>query len=347
MTRRGRSVAALAGRLGVARTTVHEWIERWERDRGAVRVRGRPVQVAVASTRREVIGALAAEGIGVGVPALRTRFPDVARRELEELKARWAYALRRRRREVLCRLEWTRPGAVWAADFTQLRSRVDGRYERLLLVRDLASGNQLLAMPSVGERASEVVLALDGLIAEHGAPLVLKADNGPGFVAEATRDLCSSQGISILYSPPYTPSYNGACEAGVGSIKSRALRIAAAAGRAGAWTGDDVERARLQANECACVRGDAGWTTPESLWRGRLDVSLEERARFRESIGRHTDLKRRELEIADGVVPNERDRAIIDRAAITAALVEHDLLRIRRGRVAPLNRAAKSTRITG
>jgi transposase InsO family protein len=52
------------------------------------------------------------------------------------------------------------------------------------------------------------------LFLEHGAPLVLKSDNGSGFIAEAMRDFLARSQVPPLYSPPYTPEYNGAVKAG-------------------------------------------------------------------------------------------------------------------------------------
>ena len=55
-----------------------------------------------------------------------------------------------------------------------------------------------------------------------GAPLVLKTDNGTHFTAESVELLLREHGITRLLSPPYLPAYNGACEAGHGSVKTRA-----------------------------------------------------------------------------------------------------------------------------
>ncbi|MGH7142938.1 MAG: hypothetical protein ACREJ2_02250 [Planctomycetota bacterium] len=49
-----------------------------------------------------------------------------------------------------------------------------------------------------------------------------------------------------LYSPVYTPSYKGACEAGQGSLKIRTHEFACRAGHPELWTCDDLEGARLQ-----------------------------------------------------------------------------------------------------
>jgi hypothetical protein len=51
-----------------------------------------------------------------------------------------------------------------------------------------------------------------------------------------------------LFSPPVTPEYNGACEAGNGSVKTLTDHQAAHHGRPGQWSCDDIETARSAAN---------------------------------------------------------------------------------------------------
>src|SRR5262245_24594434 len=57
-------------------------------------------------------------------------------------------------------------------------------------------------------------------------------------------------GVNQLLSPPRLPQYNGACEAAIGWMKSPTRWIAAQDGRIGLWTSDDLEAARILANEC-------------------------------------------------------------------------------------------------
>ena len=85
----------------------------------------------------------------------------------------------------------------------------------------------------------------------HGAPLVLKSDNGSAFVASAFEALLAGLRVWQLLSPPRLPSYNGSCEAGIGSMKARTHHQATRLGRAGEWTCDDAEAARQQANQTA------------------------------------------------------------------------------------------------
>jgi len=152
------------------------------------------------------------------------------------------------------RLTWKLPGRVWAADFTQADAPIDAAYPYILSLRDLASFYQLLSWPVRQADANATVCALTYPFAAYGPPLVLKTDNGSHFTEGHVGKLPSAPGVTVLLSPPNTPRYNGSEEAGIGSLKTRALHIAAAQGRADHWTCDDVEAARIEANRPDCCR---------------------------------------------------------------------------------------------
>lgn len=94
------------------------------------------------------------------------------------------------------------------------------------------------------------------------------------------------------------PEYNGACEAGIGGLETRAHHVAAraaggpASGRATTW-----KTARMMANETARPHGSVG-PTPDELWAAKLPrgdagllhealacVTKEERELFRDESG--------------------------------------------------------------
>jgi hypothetical protein len=162
-------------------------------------------------------------GPHASVAALRELFPEVPRASLEETLRRARRIFRRRHRWLIHTLRWTRPGTVWAIDFTEPPMPVDGVYERVLLVRDLASGKQLLALPCRGEGSEVVLSALQHLFARHGPPLVLKSDNGSAFTSREVQARLHLSGVFSLLSPPRTPEYNGSIEAGIGSLEVRAF----------------------------------------------------------------------------------------------------------------------------
>jgi hypothetical protein len=127
-------------------------------------------------------------------------------------------------------LHWTLPGAVWAIDGTWLDQPVAPRGRRALVVVELHS-RRTLALESVpGERAGSVVACLERLIGLHGAPLVLKADNGSAFIARVVARLCQRHGITLMHSPVRRPRFNGTCEVSGRWAKRRAAAAAAERG---------------------------------------------------------------------------------------------------------------------
>jgi transposase InsO family protein len=276
---------------------------------------------------------------------LKVQFPDVSRAELRELKRRYRAAWRRGDVRYIYALRWTSPGSVWAMDFTHPPGPVDGVFPRVLVVRDLASGKQLEALPVPGESAQSAVDVLRALIRRRGAPLVVKADNGSAFQAGATRRLLEAHGILPLYSPPGTPSYNGAVESGIGSLKTHADHAAARHDRPGEWTCDDVEESRLRGNELGRPHGRHG-PTPDEAWAGRMKIGERPRARFLEVVEeeRRKEEQRKGILPLVGPTPTQRDS--IDRYAISRALMRCAYLYVRRRRIAPPVSQRKAARIT-
>ena len=56
--------------------------------------------------------------------------------ELMEIKWRYLNILERRYKPVIRKLTWTRPGTVWAMDFTEPPNPVDEIFEQILVVDD-------------------------------------------------------------------------------------------------------------------------------------------------------------------------------------------------------------------
>jgi transposase InsO family protein len=292
---------------------------------------GRPVYRSPREARNGVIHFLDEHGPHVGVPTLRACFPAMSRAELAGLLARYRRAWRERNRVPLRVLSWPVIGRVWAIDFTGPGPAIEGRYRYLLAVRDLASGRQLLWRPVEAATGAVAGDALATLFAEHGPPLVLKCDNGSPFTSALVGELLAAQGVFALYSPPCWPRYNGAVEAGIGSLKDRTDARAARVGHAGEWTWDDVAGAQAEANALARPRGPC----PDELWLSRTAITPEERSDFRACV----DEFRRAQEAAVGpcaggpeAVGSER---AVARRAIRLALERRGYLQYRRRTIPP------------
>jgi transposase InsO family protein len=235
-------------------------------------------------------------GPHVGLPTLRATFPTVPRSELTDLQAAFRQHVRVTYRRSMEELHWTTPSRVWAMDHAQPPSPIDGCYRRVLAVRDLASGMQLAWLPVLDETAETTAAVLRMLFACHGAPLVLKSDNGSPFISQLLYELLAAWEVVPLFSPVQMPEYNASCEAGIGALKDRTSALAArstrvldALGRAfeGSllWTSDDLEAARRQANELHRPWGHRGPTRSE-LWAARSPITADERAAFAVTLAR-------------------------------------------------------------
>jgi transposase InsO family protein len=332
--RNGLTYQQSAARLDLNTRTLRHWLAE---ERAARRQTpsvaplslGRPVRRSPCQERRAVLTLLMELGLGTGVPTLRACFPNMPRAELDDLLRRARHVCRRRYHQTQRVLHWAIPGSVWAMDFTKAPAPIDGLYPYLLAVRDLASGAQLLAWPLRTATAPEAIRALASLVARHGAPLVLKTDNGSPFCAADTRDFLRQHGVTMLFSPPYWPRYNGAIEAGIRSLKSRSEYHAACQGRPGQWLWDDIDWALAQANASARPHGRSG-PTPDQAWATRPTFTHEERNLFQTSVQRHADQVRvQDGWPATGPLQSMAERAV-DRQAIQRALVEHGYLLFRR-----------------
>ena len=262
-------------------------------------------------------------GPATSVATLRDCFPWLPRVELEDLLKRYRRVWQKRHQHAPHSLRWQRVGAVWAMDFSEAPRPIDGVYPYLFAVRDLASHQQLLWLPTFDMRAVTVIDALWRLFHTHGVPLVLKADNGSAFLADTTQDFLLSVGVSLLFSPPRTPWYNGSIEAGIGSLKTRTERHA---DHPGYWTCDDVAAAQIEANATARPQGETG-PTPDELWSTRRAITPEERRLFQETV------RSRRAELGPQGERSSREERCMQRKAIRRVLVEHGILLFSRRRI--------------
>jgi transposase InsO family protein len=269
----GYTLAETAALLNLQPRTVRGWRTDYRNHVLRVRVLGRPLLRASVAERNQVIDLLDELGPATGLPTLRDCFPALARAELADILKRYRRVWRKLHVEIQHRLRWPIPGRVWAIDFTYAPRPIDGLYPYLLAVRDLASGKQLLWLPVLDLGAGVVQNALASLFTCHGAPLVLKMDNGSAFLADLTQELLTCWQVIPLFSPPYFPRYNGSAEAGIGSLKTRTEAQAAHEGHPGHWTWHDTASAQAQANATARPRGPHG-PTADRLWTERSTITM-------------------------------------------------------------------------
>lgn len=340
--RLGLSSPQVAERIGMLAGTLRVWECRWREDRLVVRSLGRPASREVPRAQRQtVLWALHATSGRIGVKQLmQLVWPPVPRSAISDLKARWRSAAHRVGGRLCGKVEWLRAGAVWALDWTEPEQAIEGVYTRVLVARDLASGSNLLSRPCLAESGVTAVRELEGLIAKYGPPALVKRDNGKSLTCNAIDLLCAHQGILVLNSPPRCPGYNGACEAGIGSLKVAAHHLAAAAGREREWSCDDLERARESVN--AGIGRDG--LSADDRWSARRPFGPRERERLWSRYREHQARERAARGIDLGAQLDRNEQASVDRRAIARALEEEGLVRFRRRWIRPPIRGRKMSR---
>lgn len=323
------SLSQTAALLGVAVRTLASWMATWRT--APAQPRGRPPGRLTAEQRNQLFALLELLGPATGLPTLVGLLPGVPRGEIEAWVWRYRRGCWKGDSRILNVLEWDHRGAVWAMDHTNPPKLIDDRFPVILCVRDLASGLQLAAHPVPDAGADHVIALLTALFAEHGAPLVLKSDNGSGFIEQRVETLLRQHGVHPLFSPPRTPRYNGACEAGIGSMKTRAVHIAATHGRPADWTCDDVEGARLLANETARPAGPRGGS-PDQMWNNRAPLDASDRGTFATTVRILRGAVQRDQGTLPSLPTGRAEAAQLDREILTRALLQHGILSISRRR---------------
>jgi transposase InsO family protein len=300
---------------------------------------GRPLTRSPLPVRQAILAYLKQTGPGIGVPTLQEHFRAVARGELADLLQRYRAICRVRHTQCPRVLHWQTPGRVWAADFTE-PSRygsaetlppIGGTDPYVLAVRDLASGCMLAwqPLPALTEEVARTVLAR--LCGCHGAPLILKVDNGSAFRAGAFQAYLEASGVIPLYSPPACPGYNGAIEAAIGSLKKRTDEQADAEGHRGRWEFADLAAAQATANAGHPRRLNG--RTPTSVWELRTAIDPVERVVFALTVDRQRFQAREELGIAQDESLDHWRQSAVERMAIERALVKHGHLLFTRRRI--------------
>ena len=283
-------------------------------------------------TRNEVIRFLHdVTAADIGLPALRALFPQVPRCILEDLLCRYRRVWRRRYRRRGFRLTWHVAGSVWAMDFSEAPYLIDGVYQYLFALRDLASRYQLAWFPVPDEKAETIRPLLGQLFQEFGPPLVLKSDNGSGFIAQVLRKWLSTQQVSQLFSPARHPQYNGALERSNGVLKTYTGVHAIQEGHPFRWTSDDLEHARQLANTISRPWGHKG-PTPAEAWQARQPLTGEQRRAFLDSVQTHLPQAAADQGLPDIRSLSALQHRMASRMAISRALCQLDYLSMKRTR---------------
>lgn len=157
---------------------------------------------------------------GTGALWRRAR-SHLSRRAFNLLVGEHRSKLNRQRRDELTCIKWQSQAAaaVWAMDPAQMDNRCYN------LVTDQASRFRFELTPGSTLPARSIATQLVALFERHGAPLILKRDNGSNLCAPDVDDLLDAFGVLPLNSPPHYPRFNGAIERAQREIKEAATAL--------------------------------------------------------------------------------------------------------------------------
>lgn len=115
-------------------------------------------------------------------------------------------------------------GQVWAYDFV-FDHCANGQQVKCLTVIDEYT-RECLAIDVAGSiRSGRVIEVLSQLISVHGAPKVLRSDNGPEFVSNALLRWAVGQNLSMALIDPGKPWQNGTTESFNGKFRDECLSM--------------------------------------------------------------------------------------------------------------------------
>jgi hypothetical protein len=271
----------------------------------------------------------------------------MAKREVEDMVQRYRAMTRKKNTLLIHKLKWLAAGAVWACDFVDPPGNkpIENDYNLLMAVRDMGSGKQLFWDGIRNKESKTVIEELTALFMEYGPPLVIKADNESPLKSEEIRSFLSKWNVYLLLNPVKCPQYNGACEAGNGSMQTRTRSFAAMEDHIGRWTLDNLASAKDQANQTALAPFHRGMTHDE-VWAKRQPMSDSVRSRFKELTETRLEEVKKELGILPGLDGKIKHQALVERKAISRALRDAGILLMRRRRISPPIKTIKLTEIS-
>jgi len=219
-----------SGRTGVSRTTIHEWLQRYERsgrvleslfpkgrsDAGSSRSLEAETEAALVALRRELPE--------VSLPTLLTvarkrliigpRF-SVSKQSLYRLFARYGLNERPAQEENRKRFEVADSNELWQSDCMHgPRVTADGVLKPSFLFGLIDDHSRLIphAQFYLRENIDSYQDCLLQAFSKRGLPRRLFVDNGPTFRSERLRYACASLGVGLTYTKPYSAASKGKIE---------------------------------------------------------------------------------------------------------------------------------------
>jgi transposase InsO family protein len=222
--------------------------------------------------------------------------------------------MERERKAAAERVVVTTPGVVRGFDAMHLPVEEGDRYALVAADAAVPFRTSAAAVQRYDGRSVAAVLERD--FAEHGAPLVLRADRARCHTVPEVLEVLRHHGVLLLHGPPRHPGYYGQLER-----QNREHRAwLAMAGRLGAEDLDRLCEEMLLALNSAWPRRTLTWRTSEEAWLARPTI-CEDRAALREEVQDRAARIRRQAE------GRAATATMAERLAIEWALTKRGYLR--------------------
>jgi len=278
----GQTLARATRLAGVDPSTVRRW-----RCARCIRAR-RTVPAALSSRAEHLVRDL--NGL-IGAGALSHAVVGLSRREAARVKCTTMTLIERERQQTLTRVSVGAAGLIRGLDAMHLSSEGSKCYA--LVCADAAIPYRTSITLGAHYDAALVAHTLERDIADHGAPLILRADRARAHDSPPVKQLIEEHLVLMMHGPPRYPCFYGQLER-----QNREHR---------AWLAALIDplgepMQRLLERMIYCLnnlwpRRSLGWKTATEVWKERSGISID-RQSFKEEVHnrarhleRHIDLR--------------------------------------------------------
>lgn len=217
MQQRGLSQRAACQYLGVNRSSVR-YVPRPDKNADLAQTLGAYAQKHRRRGYRKALNALQRKGQKIG----KNRVHRVWKRERLQVKKRTTKKRKppgNQKADLLCA---TFPGHVWSVDFV-FDALMSGTKLKMLTIGDDFTRECLAIEVATSLPSQKVIATLAHLVKQHTAPVFLRMDNGPEFIAHALKAWLAGQGAKTHYIDPGSPWQNGFRESFHGRFRDEFL----------------------------------------------------------------------------------------------------------------------------
>lgn len=143
-----------------------------------------------------------------GIRASRNRIHRLWKQERLQVRKRSGKKRKPPGKPKAAQLAAAHPGHVWSGDFL-FDATVQGTTLKILTVGDDFTRECLAIEVATSLPSAKVIAVLDRLVKQHTAPVFLRMDNGPEFIAHALRAWLAGKEAKTHYIDPGSPWQNG------------------------------------------------------------------------------------------------------------------------------------------